>query len=355
MAAKPKRGAAGHVTLRKLRDALAKGDWRAGLTVLTGDDLYHLDRAQRALLEALVPAESSELALTVYGQETVEIARVVAAARSRPMFAPCRVVLVRDVGALDGEPGPLEGYASDPPGASYLIVRATELDQRRKLHKALVRSGTVLDFTLAGARPSDLLAVVRAMGQERKLDLDRAVVGFLYEIAAGDLQRVAAELDKLRAWIGDVGTHEVTLAEAREVACGSAATSGFEVADAVAVRDAALALSEARRLLDAGQNAIGIVGGLAWRARLMLQAKAMQERGADRRQVTRELHLWSVVADSLFRGLPRYRLDELRRFPALLAEADRTLKSRSIDPRAVLESLVARLTAEHPAEGAGAV
>jgi hypothetical protein len=35
---------------------------------------------------------------------------------------------------------------------------------------------------------------------------------------------------------------------------------------------------------------------------------------------------------------------ELLAFPAGLLEADRALKSRAIDPRAVLESLVDRLT-----------
>src|SRR5262249_51063636 len=45
----------GAVVLRRVVADLKKG-WPAGLTVLTGDDLYHLDRAQRAILEHLAPA-----------------------------------------------------------------------------------------------------------------------------------------------------------------------------------------------------------------------------------------------------------------------------------------------------------
>ena len=53
--------------------------------------------------------------------------------------------------------------------------------------------------------------------------------------------------------------------------------------------------------------------------------------------------------DELLRGVRRYELGELLRFPALLYEADRSLKSRSIGGRAVLENLVDRMT--RPAGG----
>ena len=68
-------------TLGDVQQQLAQG-WPAGLTVLTGDDLYHLDCAQRAILSELAPGQDSEFALTVYGEQRIDIATVVAAARS---------------------------------------------------------------------------------------------------------------------------------------------------------------------------------------------------------------------------------------------------------------------------------
>ena len=55
--------------LEKTLTALRGGSWPPGLTVLTGDDLYHLDRAQKALLETLVAPDESDFALTVFGEE----------------------------------------------------------------------------------------------------------------------------------------------------------------------------------------------------------------------------------------------------------------------------------------------
>jgi DNA polymerase III delta subunit len=94
--------------------------------------------------------------------------------------------------------------------------------------------------------------------------------------------------------------------------------SGWEVANAVMARDREGALAAARYLVDAGDEPIRIVGGLAWRARMMLQSRT--ERDA------------------------QYSLTELLKFPAALLRADRALKSRRISPRAVLEDLVDSLT-----------
>ena len=140
----PQTKPAGQV-LADLRKRIESG-WPAGLTLLTGDDLYHLDRAKRALLDALVPGGPAELGLSVFSEERVDVGVVVSAARSVGMFSERRVVLVRDLAALDGDSEPLVRYAADPPAASYLLVRAPDLDRRRKLHQALVKSGRLLEF-----------------------------------------------------------------------------------------------------------------------------------------------------------------------------------------------------------------
>ena len=59
--AAPARGKPASRVLAELREGLERG-WPAGLTVLTGDDLYHLDRSQRLLLDGLVPEGSSDFA-----------------------------------------------------------------------------------------------------------------------------------------------------------------------------------------------------------------------------------------------------------------------------------------------------
>ncbi len=339
---RPEAGRSGAMVLRALRAALAKG-WKPGLTVLTGDDVFHLDRAQDALLAHLVPEDSPDFALQVFGEGKVQVADLVAAARSMPMFARRRLVFVRDASVLEGEEAPLSAYAARPPEYSFLLVRAPKLDLRRTLHKTLAGAGMLLEF-----RPSEsdaeLHEEVLALARERRLTLDRSVASFLVEVCARDLCRVVSELEKIAAWVGPEGEgRPLTLQDAREVAAGGGLLTGWEVANALLDRDAAAAVAAVRRLVDAGEEPIRILGGLAYRARALLQAKAMSESGVPRGQITAALRAWPYE-EALHRSLGRYTLTELVAFPARLLEADRALKSRSLDPRALLETLVVSLT-----------
>lgn len=334
------RGRPAGALLNDLRRDASRG-WPPGLTVLGGDDVYHLDTAQRELLAALAPPDQSEFSLSVYGEERVDVGAVVAAARSVGMFSPRRVVFVRDAAILEGEPEPLKAYASAPPPGSFLIVRATALDQRRSLHKALARSGRYIQFQAPGA--ADIgrsTAAVLALAKDKGLKLERSAAALLAEIHGADLYRAASELEKILAWRGPGGA-AVDVETIRELVSGGGALTGWEVADAVMTRDRGRALAAARRLVDSGDEPLKIIGGLAWRTRVMLQAKGLTEAGRSPDAALGQA--WSF-RDGLNEGLRRYSLAELLAFPSELLRADRTLKSRSLDARAVLEDLVDRLT-----------
>ena len=337
-------GASGVELLREVAQGLAAG-WPAGLTVLSGDDLYHLDRAQRLLLDGLTGgADASGFGRTVFGEDKVDVSAVVAAARSAGMFAPRRVVFVSDVAALEGEPDALVEFAAAPPPRSHLLVRAPALDLRRKLHQILRERGKTLDFVSPehGAGAAD----ARRLARDKGLELDPSAAAFLAQLVGGDLYRLDAELEKLRAWLGAAGG-PVGPDAVREVAAGSGLLTGWELADAVTVRDRAEGLAAARRLARAGEEAVRTVGGVAWRARVLLEAKALESQGRRRDEVLGVKGAF-FFREKLALGLERYTLAELLAFPAALLEADRTLKSRSIDASAVLERLVDRLTGGAP-------
>jgi len=336
----------GGVVLASAVAAVAKG-WPPGLTVLTGDDLYHLDRAQNAILDHLVPDRADTFALSVVGDESISTGALVGSARSTGMFAARRVVFVKDISGLEGDPEPLAAYAKLPPKASFLIVRAPKLDRKRKLHKALAESGTCLSFRQP-ANPAEFKALaseMSAMAKERGVKLDERAAGFILDVCGHDLNRIAAELDKLSIWLGpETGARPpIDFASARALVAGSGLLSGWELADALTSRSATEAIASARRLLDAGEEPIRMVGGLASRARSLLLAKAMTEAGAPAKTVVDAARAW-YFRDALAAGLKRYSLAELLAMPARLLAVDRSFKSRGLDKGAVLEVLVTQLT-----------
>ena len=95
-------------------------------------------------------------------------------------------------------------------------------------------------------------------------------------------------------------------------------------------------------MLASGEEPLKLLGGIAWRTRGMLQAKALLEDRVPPREVGRRVRLgWG--ADRILDGLGRYSMDELRAFPYHVAEADRALKSRGLDPGAIFERMVRRM------------
>jgi DNA polymerase-3 subunit delta len=337
---------AGLRVLEGVRRRLATGaGWTPGLTVLTGPDLYHLDAAQRALLSALVPEGEDAFVLTTFGEEPVSAGEIVGAARSMGMFAPRRVVLVRDVAAvaldsdarIEGACAAFGTYAENPPPGSHLLVRAPKLDVRRRFHKLLAQSEGALVFE--ATEGADFLAAVAAMARERGLKLTAEAAGGLAELCAeGDLHRASTELDKLRSWLGaEAAQTVVDLETLAPLLAGAVGGTSFQVADAVAARDGATAQRLARELIDAGESPLMFLGALAWRGRALLQAKAMLAARVPERAVQQATRLWNLDA------LRRFSMEELLRFPAALLQADRALKTGG-EPRAVVQRLLRTLT-----------
>ncbi len=319
--------------------------WPTGLTVLTGDDLFELDAVQRQLLEKLVPPDDNGMTLSFFGQEKVDIGTVVGAARSAGMFSTRRVVFARDLSALEGEPDSLLAYAKAPPPESYLIVRAPEIDKRRKLHKALLAKGHVLTFALPAAGDTRrMLDDVKRVARRKGLTLPQDTAEFLAVAAGHDGYRLDSELEKLRAYKGDEKPATVTLEEAQELVASGDILSGWEIAEAVLARNRDAGWAAAARLIEAGAEPLQILGGIAWQSRMMLQAKGLLERGVPQAAVKSKIRGPFSTREAVVRGVQRYSLEELRAFPAHLAAADLALKGSPLDGGTILERLVEQLT-----------
>ena len=332
----------GGAVCRRVREE-ARNGWLPGLTVLTGADLHHLDLALRSILDALVPEDERSFGMTVLEGGPVPVAEVVAAARSAGMFARERVVLVRDPGTLEGDPSALESYAAKPPAGSHILVRAPKLDRKRKLHAALATAGRTLEFQPPGPRDqADARREIAAMARERGIVLDPEATEFLLSLTSGDFLRISTELDKMRDWAGE-RNRPLTAEEVRDLAPGSEAASGFEIAEAFLRRDRAAALAWTRRLLSAGEEPLRLLGSVSWRARTLLHGKALSESGASAAEIVAALKAWRLASD-LPRLVQAHELPDLLRQPAALLAADRALKGRILGPRTILESLVEGLT-----------
>ncbi|HEX6852374.1 MAG TPA: DNA polymerase III subunit delta [Candidatus Polarisedimenticolaceae bacterium] len=325
----------------------AEKGWPAGLTTLTGADLYHLDLAFEAIVGALAPDRDDPFAYTVLRDGRLSPAELVDRAASRGMFASSRIVVLRDVAVLDGDPEPLLRYAADPPDASWILIRASRLDRKRKLHQA-VCSGRLLEFRPpeGEAEAREFLEVLSALARERGLRLDARAAAWVAAGSEGDLLRARAALDQLRdAFPG--ATAPLTEAQVAEIVSASESATGWELGDHLVSRDTARALADARRYESMGQEAIKIVGGLAWRARSLVSAKGLEARGAPFDAIVGAARAWAWK-EALRAALRRWPASDARALPSRLLAADRTLKSRQAPPYAAVERLIHETASDDP-------
>jgi DNA polymerase III delta subunit len=325
----------------------AKKGWPAGLTTLTGADLYHLDVAFDAILESLAPDRDDPFAFTVLRDGRLSPAELVDRAASRGMFAAARIVVLRDVAILDGDPEPLARFAAGPPESSWILVRAPRLDRKRKLHQALC-AGRLLEFRPpeGGAEAREFLEVVGTLAGERGVRLDARAAAWVAAGSDGDLLRVRLALDQLRdAFPGDGAP--LTEGQVAEIVPASESATGWELGDHLVSRDAGRALADARRYESMGQEAIKIVGGLAWRARSLVQAKGLEAKGAPFDAIVNAARAWAW-RDALRAALGRWRPADARALPSRLLAADRALKSRQAPPYASIERLIHDTATDDP-------
>ena len=106
-------------------------------------------------------------------------------------------------------------------------------------------------------------------------------------------------------------------------------------------RDAALVFLD--NLLREGEQAIAIVGALAWLYRKLIEARGLPAT-TNGYQAARQLAMRPDAAEHALRQAHRIPKKDLLAGLAALADADSQLKSSNPDPRAFMEFLVARLT-----------
>lgn len=319
--------------------------------LLLGGDLYLRDRASENIIEAAVPEEACGLAVARLSLKETSLAEVLHQAQTLPMLSRRQVLIVRDVErASEAEVAALAEYFSDPNPTTVFVFEAETLDRRTKLARVLLDECEVLEVE-SPTEAGEAEAMARRFAKELGIKVDPAAAEELVWVVGQDLSRLRRELEKLRAYVGAGGT--VRVEDVNVLVQAARQFSVFDLVDLLAEGRREEALARVRRLLEAGENPIGIVGLLAWLYRQLLQAQALP-RSTPVWEAARQLHAPRARVESLLRQARRLRRRELEQAFPLLFEADWALKSSPADATAVLETLIVRLTSgREPAAATG--
>jgi DNA polymerase-3 subunit delta len=249
-----------------LRKQLASGETDPLYVLIGADDLEKSTVASEfaeMVEEDLRPFNVERM----YGGEA-KVDELIAAARTLPMMAPRRVVVVseaekllvpkRESKAAEEEQERLESFFQAPPGHSTVVLVCGALDLRRRVIKLLLKVAHVVDCGTIETE-ADAQRWVKARAARDKITLDPAAAAELVSRAGLDIVRLRAGLDRLALYA--MGQATVTVEDVRQsVAAGPEAQADWGIANAIQRNDAREALHELGLALEGGDVPVKVMG-----------------------------------------------------------------------------------------------
>jgi DNA polymerase-3 subunit delta len=293
--------------------------------LLLGEEVLLREEFLSRLLEALLPPGMEALNRETVLAEEVDAPHVVAHCRSVPAFAPRRVLLIKEADRLRNEVwDPLLSYLEAPCPTTCLILTARKLDQRSRLFRSLQRLATVLRFTALGPGDLERWLQERAKRQGKLLTPEAQLL--LLNLQGAELLRLAQEIDKLCLFVGE--RRRIEAADVVAVVGEARIREIFELTAQVGRRDMVGALTCLRRLLEAGDEPLQILGMLARQVRLLLKAKELLTESASPTEISRALGVPMPFLPELLEEAKASPSAQFERGLARLLKLDRDLKSR---------------------------
>ncbi len=289
--------------------------------VLLGSDSYLRELCRNALISTYVAEGTRDWALAHFSARGRGWLDALERAQTLPMLSPRQVLIVDEVEALeelgdkarDAAVDALEAYLADPAPFTVLVLEASALDKRLRLFKALSKNAkTTLLVELVMDR-DHAVELALATAKEMGATMDREAATLLADAVNIEPARIRIEVEKLSLYVQK--TKKITPRDVEALVVDARKHTVWELGDMLADSRREAALDFLDSLIRDGDKPAALVGGIAWRYRMLIEGESRRSR-----------------KEQLLQGL------------AALAEADSLLKSGVKDQRAVMEFLFTKLT-----------
>ncbi|MBI4481723.1 MAG: DNA polymerase III subunit delta, partial [Acidobacteria bacterium] len=248
-----------------------------------------------------------------------------------PMMSPYRLLVVQDVAKLrEADQASLESYLADPAPRTLLIFESGDMDQRSSLFKLFGRTAVVVEEDRVQERdlPREILSRAERAGFRMEPGAAERLVSFV----GTDRPAIENELSKLMLNAND--SRKITVEGVEELVGRYRQRHIFDLVDAVGSRNLDLALQILNRMLEDGENHIGILSMLARHFRQMLLVKE---------QGSRAKIYPSFLLDKLVAQARRYDREKIIQCISQIAGADLQFKTTWVHPQLHLEMLLFKL------------
>ena len=320
--------------------------------LLVGDERHFEGQVVQALKVAATAGGIPGLNDDHIQAHEADVEKAISAARTLPMMAKRRFVLVRGLEHWEGREGsevkekahnPLDRlleYCMNPSPSTTLVLVGGALDKRRKLVTTARKDGWLVNCEALSR--ADLPGFIERAARERGNPLEPGVADLIAELAGPELGPVTDALERccLYAGAGLAVTEDVVA----ECVVRLRTKTVWELVAAVGKRDPGAALSALDEVYDPQDRGLRLLGVLAWSTRQMLRFESALSEGLSPNDAAVRAGAPPFKARELAEQVKRIARADLERWLETLAELDYALKGGSKRPaKSVLEHGILKL------------
>lgn len=316
-----------------------------------GEEAFYLDQLLEKFSNILQPGEKDFNFDLLYGQD-VTIAKVLGIARSFPMMAERRVLIIRNflqIGKSEGSMDEIIAYLENPnPFCLLVLFDSGKPAGNTLLGKALANNKKV-GFHYFEPLPDYLIPewIIAWVKSFHHKTIDAAAAQLLAQFVGNNLQLLSTEIDKVCTFVDT--SADVSEADVKKIIGSYREYTAIELKEAVIKRNLAQALYISEQILQHSKTDTGelirLVGFFNSVFINIWQILRLVEKGKAKNQIQSELginntwyfnKLWDDASNFHYGDMPRI-------FEALL-DADKAIKGFStLDSVSILFFLVQRM------------
>ena len=316
--------------------AVDKGDIRP-LYYLYGDETYLVERAVKAALDRLVPADMRDFNLNVYYGNESSGEQIVACAQTLPMFAEWRVVLVKNADKLPAASlDALTPYVLDPSPSTCLILQGEKIDQRKKFYSEWKKKGELVEFRRL--YENQLLPFLRNEVANLGKKFEPAAAEMLLYLSGNNLKELVSQIEKASLHAGRKDTIDVT--DVKAVVSDTRVDSVFELANSLGDKDLNKALRNLNALLEDGEAPLLILAVLARHFRQIWKVRELLEKKTPANEIAKTAGINPYFLQGIIKQARNYTVPGLKKVFEKFFELDLALKSSGGKPVLLMERLV---------------
>lgn len=320
--------------MQRIQNDIKSGQFKPAY-LLYGEERY-LKRQYRDKLKAALCAPDDNMNNHFYEGKNVSVGEIIDLAETLPFLAQRRVIFMDNSGLFKSGGEQMAEYLGAQNESTVLIFTESEVDKRSKLFKALQARGCAVEFA---AQDENTLKrwVAGTLGKEGKKITENTAELFLNKTGT-DMENIYMEMEKLICYCMD---RDVVEPRDVEAVCTTRVSNHiFDMVTAIAEKRQKDALELYYDLLTLREPPMRILFLIARQCNLLLQAKAMKDRGASNKEIASSLGVPPFAVGKYLSQASRFKSAVLRRALSRCVEAEEAVKTGRMNDVMSVEILI---------------